>query len=234
MAAALAGRTDVAPLLSLAGRTERPVPPPVPFRIGGFGGAEGLAGYLRTKAVAAVIDATHPFAARISANAVAACRLASVPLAAFTRPPWVAEAADRWTSVPDIAAAAASLGAAPKRVFLTTGRLDLAAFAAAPHHHYLIRTIDPPDAAVLPPNHRIVLARGPFTFEGEEALMRAEAIDVLVTKNSGASATGAKLEAARRMGVPVIMVEPPSLPDRPTFYDFGSILGWIEAQRPRP
>lgn len=231
---ALVDRAEVAATLSLAGRTVQPVIPPLPVRIGGFGGLDGLACYLTSQGVDAVIDATHPFAARIKATAVTACGIANVPLAAFTRIPWIAGPRDRWDNVPDIDAAITSLGVEPRRVFLTTGRLDMACFRAAPQHHYLIRTIDPPDPTSMPPNHQLVQARGPFAVEAEEALMAAARVDVLVTKNSGGTATVGKLVAARNLGVPVIMVERPPAPDRRVFHHLAAVLAWIDDQIARP
>lgn len=262
LARTLAGRTDIKPLLSMAGRTEKPIAPPIPYRIGGFGGAEGLANFLRSEGIEAVVDATHPFAARISANAVAACHAARVPLAVFSRPAWspeplpsmqgaqptkqpsaaaalgcfapfaMTDGGDRWISVADIAAAVAALNGPPRRVFLTTGRLDLRCFQAAPQHCYLIRTIDPPDPADLPPVAEVVLARPPFAVEDEIALMRAHGIDLLVTKNSGGAAGAAKLAAARRLGMPVIMIERPPPSGALELNGLEAVLAWIEAQRP--
>ena len=234
LARALAGRTDVAPILSLAGRTARPADVPVPVRIGGFGGVEGLAAFLETDGIAAVVDATHPFASRMSAHALAACAQRAVPLARLTRPPWVPEPGDDWRRVADLDAAAAALGAAPRRVFLTSGRLGLASFKRAPQHHYLLRSIDPPSREDQPPLCGIVLARPPFALAEEDALMREHRIDVLVSKNSGGAGT-AKFAAARNLAIPVIMVERP-VEDRATdcFDDLAALLGWIEAQRGAP
>ncbi len=238
LAAALAGRADLRPVLSLAGRTASPALPPIPHRIGGFGGIDGLAGFLAQQGVGAVVDATHPFAARISAHAAAACAARHVPLVAFTRPPWRPGPGDRWTAVRDLEAAAAALGEAPRRVLLTVGRLGLAAFRAAPHHRYVIRTIDPPDPADLPRDHRVILGRGPFRLEGEAALMAGERIDVLVTKNSGGTAAAAKLGAARAAGIPVVLVDRPvpaeACAEVTTLRD---VLEWIDARahgRPAP
>ena len=225
---------DIAPTLSLAGRTARPVLPDLPFRIGGFGGVEGLADFLEREAVEAVVDATHPFAARISAHAVAACARCHIPLVAFTRPAWRPAPGHRWIAVPDLDAAAEALGAS-RRVLLTVGRLGLAAFLRAPHHHYIVRTIDPPDAADLPPDHRLVLARGPFGLADERALMRRERIDVLVTKNSGGQGAAAKLDAARDLGVLVIAVDRPAIAGgRHELFALDAVLRWIEAHRGRP
>jgi precorrin-6A/cobalt-precorrin-6A reductase len=229
----IAGRSDLDPTLSFAGRTQNPVVPPIPFRTGGFGGVAGLKTYLAETRTDAVIDATHPFAAQMSAHAAEACRDLGLPVAMFTRAPWRAVPGDRWVSVADMKAAAAALGDAPRRAFLTVGALQLPAFATAPQHHYLIRTIDPPNAAALP-DHRLILARGPFTVAEETALMREAAIDALVTKNSGGKATAAKLAAARALGIEVIMVERPKSVDIPIFETLDAVMGWIENHRPAP
>jgi precorrin-6A/cobalt-precorrin-6A reductase len=234
LAGALAGRRDFDPVLSFAGRTRAPIAPPVPFRIGGFGGVDGLKTYLLQNAIRAVIDATHPFAANMSANAAQACRGLNLPLAIFTRAPWRAAAGDRWIPARDMNDAARALGAAPRRVFLTIGGLQLSAFAASPRHHYLVRAIDPPAAIAALPDHRLILARGPFTVDDEIALMRDHRIEVLVTKNSGGGATAAKLEAARILGLDTVMVERPKPEDLPAFETLDAILAWIETHRPAP
>ena len=227
----IAGRTDLDPILSLAGRTQNPLTPPIPFRTGGFGGAAGLKAYLTGAKIDAVIDATHPFAAQMSAHAVEACRDLCLPIAIFTRAAWRAVPGDRWVPAADMNAAATALGDRPRRVFLTVGGLQLAAFAAVPQHHYLVRTIDPPDLAALP-DHRLILARGPFTVDDEIALMREADIDILVTKNSGGKATAAKLAAARALGIEAVMVERPKSEDVPTFEKLDAVIAWVENHRP--
>ena len=235
LAGALVGRHDVAPVLSLAGRTQNPVLPPIPHRIGGFGGVDGLSAYLAGERIDVMVDATHPFAARISAHAVAAAAVAGVPLLAFTRPPWRPGIGDRWTAVPDLDAAAAALGLARRTVLLTVGRLGLARFRAAPQHRYVVRTIDPPDPADLPPDHVLLLDRGPFRLEDEMALMRREGVEVVVTKNSGGSAAAAKLDAARALGIAVVMIDrPPAPAGRPETHALDAVLEWIETQRRTP
>ncbi len=209
LARALAGRDDLDARLSLAGRTRAPAPQPLPTRVGGFGGAAGLAAHLRAEAIDLLVDATHPFAARMSANARLAASEVGVPLLRVGRPPWRAGADDRWEEVPDMAAAAVALGAAPRRVFLTVGRLQLAAFAAAPQHHYLVRTIDPPRMGHGLPDAVVVAARPPFDLASEHRLMVKHRVDVLVTKNSGGEAAAPKLAAARALGLPVILVRRP-------------------------
>ena len=193
-----------------------------------------MGSYLVEERIDAVIDATHPFAAQMSRNAAAACRALTMPLVRLTRPAWRPLDGDRWTSVSDIDAAARALGDRARRVFLTIGGLQLAAFAAAAHHHYVVRTIDPPDAIRALPSHRLVLARGPFRVEDEISLLRDERIEVLVSKNSGGAATGAKIAAARELGVGVIMIERPAAEDVETFDTVDAVLAWIEAHRTAP
>jgi precorrin-6A/cobalt-precorrin-6A reductase len=231
---ALAGRADVSSLLSLAGRTQNPAPAPIPCRIGGFGGVEGLAHFLREEKFDALIDATHPFAAQISANARAASAASGVPLLVFSRSAWAPAVGDQWREVATMADAVAALGEAPRRVFLTQGRLQLAAFGAAPQHFYLVRAIDEPDELRLLPQHKFISARGPFTLEGERELMHGEGIEILVSKNSGGGATAAKLAAARELNIPVILVARPEAEGAEEAARLDDVLDWIEAHRPAP
>lgn len=226
MAAALAER-GLAATLSYAGRVANPRAQPVPVRVGGFGGVEGLAGYLREQAVTHLVDATHPFAARMSANAVAAAALTGIPLIALTRPPWVAGPGDRWQAVPDVAGAIAALAGPGRRVMLALGRMHIDAFAAQPQHHYLLRFVDAPDAPPALPDHALVVDRGPFTVEGDRALMQAHAIDLIVAKNAGGSGAAAKLAAARALGLPVLLIDRPALPDRPEAHSVEAVLHWL-------
>lgn len=227
LAAHIATVPDVAALVSLAGRTSAPRPLALPMRIGGFGGAAGLAAFLRGNGVKAVVDATHPFAAIMPFNAEAACRAAGVKLIALRRPEWTPVAGDRWRDVPDMAAAARALGREPKRVLLTIGRQELAAFAAAPQHRYLARMIDEPETGHGPPDLTVIRARGPFAPADEIGLMRGEAVDTVVAKNAGGSATGAKLAAARALGLPVVMVARPAKPDVPAIETVEAAMGWL-------
>lgn len=206
---------------SFAGRTEAPCAQPVPVRIGGFGGVAGLAGYLRAERIARVIDATHPFAAQMSRNAVTACAEAGVPLLALERPGWVAQEGDDWRDVPDLQAAVAALPALPARVFLAIGRQNLASFAARPEHHYLLRLVDPPSAPPLP-DCTVEVARGPFDVAGDTALLRHHRIGLIVTKNAGGAGAVAKLTAARALRLPVVMIARPALPPR-------EVVGSVEA-----
>lgn len=228
----LAERPEFEATLSLAGRTERPIPQPIPYRRGGFGGVQGLAQWIETHAIQAVVDATHPFADQISANAVAACAQTGVPLCVLTRAPWERTAGDNWIEVPDMASAARALGEIPKRVFLTVGRLSLPDFEAVPQHHYMVRTVDPPQPPPGLPHFILILDRGPFDATAETDLMRAHQIQILVTKNSGGAATYGKIEAARLLRVPVVMVHPPAVTTAvPRFHNPDEVLCWLEDHR---
>jgi precorrin-6A/cobalt-precorrin-6A reductase len=215
---------------SLAGRVRDPRLPAGTVRVGGFGGAEGLAAFLREERITHVIDATHPFAAGITANAALAAGQAGVPRLVLRRPGWTA-GAPVWDTVPDMAAAAAAVrGWAGEGVFLTTGRRDLGVFAADDRHRFLVRTVDPPEGAV-PSRMTLLLDRGPYTVEGESALMREHRVGLLVTKNSGGPMTAAKLEAARALGVQVVMVErPPLPPGSAVVATVREALGWLEVR----
>lgn len=216
LAARLAATPGLAVTLSLAGRTREPAVQPVPVRVGGFGGAAGLADYLRTERIGLLVDATHPFAERISHNAAGAAKAAGVPIVALRRPQWQRRAGDRWREVDDVAGAVAALGITPRRVFLAIGRQEAAAFEAAPLHFYLVRSVDPVDPPLALPYAEYVLSRGPFALAGELALLRDRRIDAVVAKNSGGDATYAKIEAARQLGIEVVMVRRPPVPDVPT------------------
>ncbi|MGW4939975.1 cobalt-precorrin-6A reductase [Actinoplanes sp. NPDC004185] len=194
---------------SLAGRTTAPLLPAGTVRIGGFGGVDGLADYLRQERIQAVVDATHPFAAVMTAHAVDACAQADVPLLILRRPGWTGRPGDRWHRVPDLATAAKLLPDLGERVFLTTGRQSIAAFAEVDACWFLSRSVEPPTGS-RPGRLQVVLDRGPFTLAGERALLTGHRIDVLVTKDSGGSS--AKLDAARELGLPVVLVDRPPLP----------------------
>ena len=214
LAGKLAVRASVT--LSLAGRTESPVAQGVPVRTGGFGGADGLAAYLRETSTDLLIDATHPYAARISANAAQAAQATGVPIFALRRPGWEPIEGDRWTEIDSVTDAVQALGPAPRRVFLALGRQEVAAFEAAPQHHYLIRSVDPVEPKLAVPGADYLLARGPFREADERALLERHSIDVVVSKNSGGAATYGKIAAARALGIEVIMVRRPDLPEVPS------------------
>jgi precorrin-6A/cobalt-precorrin-6A reductase len=228
LAERLRGRADVAIMLSLAGRTAAPVAQPVPTRVGGFGGAEGLAAYLRAERIAALIDATHPYAATISANAARAAAVAGVRLLALRRPPWQPVAGDRWTEVADVPAAVRALALAPRRVFLALGRKELQPFGTAPHHHYLVRSVDPVDPPLPVPHASYLVARGPFAESAERELLTAHAIDVVVAKNSGGDATYGKIAAARGLGIEVILLRRPHLSDVPSVASIEEAAAWLD------
>ena len=215
------------PVLSYAGRTEHPTPPPIAWRVGGFGGIAGLVDYLREQNIARVIDATHPFAAQISANAIAACAAADVPLLALERAPWRQVPGDRWTEIDDIAAAPEALGTSPRRVFLGIGRQHLGVFAAHPQHHYLVRLVDPPRAPLPISDAELVVARGPFALAGDRTMLVKHRIETVVARNAGGEATYAKIEAARELGLPVVMVRRPSILDRDTVERVDDVLRWL-------
>lgn len=219
-----AGRAAV---YSYAGRTGAPLAQPLPVRVGGFGGADGLAAYLRAEGISHVIDATHPFAAGMSANAVAACAEVGCALIALQRQPWVAGPQDRWTAVPDIPAAVGALPDAAARIFLAIGRQHLNLFSGAPQHHYLLRLVDAPQGARPLPHTEIVLARGPFRVEDDVALLRQHGVQIVVAKNSGGSGARAKIEAAALLGVPVVMIDRPALPDRMAVETVGEVMAWL-------
>lgn len=233
LAERLKDRKDLSITLSLAGRTKDPAPLPVPTRVGGFGGADGLADYLKAEGVDMLIDATHPYAAIISANAAQAARAAGVPLLALRRAPWTPQEGDRWTMVPDMEAAVAALGDTPRRVFLALGRKELAPFEAAPQHAYVIRSVDPVEPPLAVPDATYILARGPFTQADDDALLAAHRIDALVCKNSGGKATSGKLAAARERGLPVFMVERPAVPQVRTVKTVEQAVGWIDQRAAR-
>ncbi|MDW4908003.1 cobalt-precorrin-6A reductase [Streptomyces sp. ADMS] len=211
-AGALPGRQALRVTNSLAGRVSTPRLPPGEVRVGGFGGAEGLARWLREHQVDMLIDATHPFAGTISFHAARAAAAAHVPLLALRRPGWVPVEGDDWHAAGSLAEAAALLPALGRRVFLTTGRLGLAAFAALDELWFLVRSVDAPEAPH-PARLEVLLDRGPFTLDGERELLRRHRIDVVVTKDSGGPATAPKLTAAREVGLPVVVVRRPAVPE---------------------
>jgi len=216
--------------LSLAGRTSNPRMQPVPTRHGGFGGIDGLAAWLEREAIEAVIDATHPYADQISLHAVTACSRLATPLATIMRPAWQPQPDDRWLGVATAEAAAGALGPTSRRVFLSLGRLELGAFANSPHHHYIARMIEPPDAVALPPDIQLIFDRGPFDRQAETALLQREKIDVLVSKNSGGAATYPKIEAARELRILVLMIERPTKSQGYTVKNAESAFDWLERE----
>jgi precorrin-6A/cobalt-precorrin-6A reductase len=218
---------------SLAGRTAAPRLPIGEVRIGGFGGAAGLAAYLRENGVGAVIDATHPFAATMGQNAASGCAQAGVPLLRLERPAWRPSAGDKWIDVADWDEAARVVGQAAVRVLLAVGRQELDAFAALDHVWFLVRSVDRPNP--MPPFRQaeVLLARGPFDLTGERELLVARHIDTIVCKNSGGSGADAKLVAARELGIRVVMRRRPKRPEVPAVHSTVDAVGWLRSLRAR-
>ena len=227
MAKSLADQS-VGAVFSYAGRTEAPLRQPLPQRIGGFGGVAGLVRYLREQSITHLIDATHPFAAQMSRNAVQAAATTQTPLLAFERAPWQAVQGDIWQSVPDMAGAVAALPDDPARVFLAIGRQALEDFAVKPQHHYILRLVDQP--ATLPlPHATALIARGPFTLQGDLNLLQTHHITHIVAKNAGGTGALAKLDAARELRLPVILIDRPYVPDRPRVDSVVQVLAWLHS-----
>ncbi|MEM6385035.1 MAG: cobalt-precorrin-6A reductase [Pseudomonadota bacterium] len=216
-------------IYSYAGRTKLPEPLPVPTRIGGFGGPDGLADYIGQAGVTHIIDATHPFAETMSKNAVLAAARLARPLLALTRPPWKAHARDTWIHAPDMESAVAALDTDPQRVFLAIGRKEIARFAQQPQHHYLLRLVDAPSSPPPLPHHDIVVAKGPFNVEADRALLLKYGIGLIVSKNAGGTGARAKLEAARGLDIPVLMVDRPRLPKREEVHSVDDAIAWVQS-----
>jgi precorrin-6A/cobalt-precorrin-6A reductase len=214
-------------VVSLAGRVERPLRQPLPQRVGGFGGVEGLMRYLEAEGVTHLIDATHPFASQMSRNAVDACARSGLPHCLLTRPAWSPEPGDDWRRVPDIAGAVAALDRPRLNVMLAVGRMHLAEFAPNPQHRYLLRLVDPPKDPLPLPETEIIVDRGPFDMATDAALMQAQGIEIVVSKNSGGTGAHAKIAAARALGLPVIMIDRPEPPEALAFHDIDAVLDWI-------
>lgn len=225
LAAALA-RARVDAVYSYGGRTRAPADQPLPTRIGGFGGVSGLCDYIRREAITHVIDATHPFAAGMSRNAAAACAETGTPLLALERAPWTKASADHWIEIADVDAAVAALPDEPTNVFLAIGRQHIAPFAGRPQHKYTLRFVDPP-AAPPPFAAEVIVSRGPFTLQDEIEMLRARRIDVIVARNSGGDGARAKIDAARMLGLPVIMIARPSPPERRRVDSVAEVMDWL-------
>ncbi len=212
-------------LLSLAGRTTEPAASRARMRSGGFGGVEGLRAFLAEERIAACIDATHPFAARMSANAHAACDTARLPRLALVRPEWQPVDGDRWIFVADVAQAARLLPATAKRVFVAfaDGLEPLAGLDL----DFLVRRAEPGPVAL--PRAHVIVARGPFARDAERALFAAERIDAILAKASGGQAARAKLDAARNLGLPVLLLRRPAPPPGPQSSDIADAVDWVRA-----
>ena len=239
LARALDGDPRIATTYSLAGRTRRPAPMPGTVRSGGFGGPEALASYLRSERFGLLVDATHPYATTISTHAAAACEQAGVPRLVLHRAPWRRGPGDRWVDAADPAEAARALPGLGERVLLTVGSRGLAPFLDVPGVRFVVRAVEPPAAALDPERFEVVLDRGPFNVAAERRLLEARAIDAIVSRNSGGSAARAKLEAARALGLPVVMIARPPPPPGERASSAAAARLWIEARlaavhRPAP
>lgn len=224
--AAEIARAGIDAVYSYGGRTRAPADQPLPTRIGGFGGVSGLADYIRSEGITRVIDATHPFAAEMSRHAVEACADTGTPLIALERAPWTRAPDDNWIEVADVNTAVAALPEATANAFLAIGRQHIAPFAAKPQHAYTLRFVDPPEAP-LPFAADVIVSRGPFTFEGELEMMRARGIAWIVARNSGGDGARAKIDAARALGLPVIMISRPELPERSRVESVAEVMQWL-------
>jgi precorrin-6A/cobalt-precorrin-6A reductase len=220
-------REKIDAIYSYAGRTQIPLAHALPTRTGGFGGVQGLADFIREAGITHVIDATHPFAAEMSRHAVDACAATDIPLMALERTPWLRTDGDNWIEVSDINAAAAALPEKPARVFLAIGRQHIAPFAAKPQHAYTLRFVDAPDGDLPLPGADVIVSRGPFTLEGDRELMRIRGVEILVARNSGGTGARAKIDAARELGLAVIMIARPALPQRPHAENVEEVLAWL-------
>lgn len=214
---------------SYAGRVATPKAQPLPTRVGGFGGVDGLVHYMREHNITHVVDATHPFAAQMSWNAFHACKQVGVALCALTRPAWQSQEGDYWTHVADIDGAVAALEGPAKRVLLALGKQNVPAFAAQPQHHYVLRLVDEPDEAPAVPNHTVVVSRGPFDVAGDLALIQKHGVELVVCKNSGGAGAEAKLTAARKLELPVVMIDRAALPPRKELATVDAALEWLAA-----
>lgn len=228
LAEVLAKQDRFATTLSLAGRTRAPIAMPVPVRTGGFGGPAGLSAYLHDHGIDLLIDATHPYAARISANAAEASQLTGIPLVALRRDGWVEQEGDHWTHVESVEAAMTALGTEPRRAFLALGRQELLPFEQAPHHSYTIRSVDPVEPPLSVPSAHYITARGPFREADELALLAAHGIDAIVSKNSGGGASYGKIAAARTLGIDVILIRRPELPQVTSFESVDAMLSHLD------
>lgn len=224
--AAEIARAGIDAVYSYGGRTRAPADQPLPTRIGGFGGVSGLADTIRREGITHVIDATHPFAAEISRHAVEACADTGTPLIALERAPWIRMPGDNWIEVGDVNAAAIALPEAPTRVFLAIGRQYIAPFASKPQHVYTLRFVDRPDAP-LPFAADVIVSRGPFTLDGDLEMIRTQGVAWIVARNSGGDGARAKIDAARMLGLPVIMISRPRLPERLRVESVAEVMQWL-------
>ena len=220
--------TGIGAVLSYAGRVERVKTQRISKRVGGFGGVKGLCDYLRNHAVTHVVDATHPYAIQMSRNAIDACAHVGIPLLAIHRPPWLAQEGDRWIEVNDINEAAKHLGRPRCNVMLAIGRMHISKFSIHPQHRYILRLVDPPKNDITLADFESIVSRGPFTYPQDLKLFKKHKINILVSKNSGGSATESKIEAARTLALPVIMINRPALHrERQEVETVEEVMQWV-------
>lgn len=234
LAERLCARSSLRVITSLAGRTRTPEALQGEVRVGGFGGAEGLARYLEDEGIDLMVDATHPFAARMARNAAEAASLTGVPLITLMRAAWQPVAGDNWQIAAGMAEAATLLGPEPRRVFLAIGRQEVQMFRTAAQHHYLVRSVEPVEPSHLPANAACILARGPFSEDDEITLLADHRIEIVVAKNSGGAATYGKIAAARRLGLPVIMIDRPKPTGAAVVADIEDAMGAINTHLAAP
>jgi precorrin-6A/cobalt-precorrin-6A reductase len=219
-------RAGIDAVYSYGGRTRSPVSQPLQTRVGGFGGPDGLAAYIQRESITHVIDATHPFAAEISRNAVRACAMTDTPLLALERPPWPKTPGDVWIDVEDVTSAVMALPDHPARVFLAIGRQHIAPFSLKPQHAYTLRFVDHPEAE-LPFPADVMVSRGPFSFDSELETLRSRGVTWMVSRNSGGDGARAKIDAARALRIPVVMIARPKLPDRKRVETVADVMTWL-------
>lgn len=221
-------KAGVDAVFSYAGRTNAPKAQPLPMRLGGFGGVAGLMDYLCSESITHVVDATHPFAAGMSRNAFEACAQINLPLIRLERPEWVPGSGDNWTLLPSVEDIPAALPDEPARVFLAIGKQQIGLFAVKPQHHYLLRLVDEPKDALPLPDCSVVIERGPFDVSADRALMETHRITHVVAKNGGGRGARAKLDAARALGLPVLMAKRPALPGHSVARDAEEVMRWLD------
>ncbi|CAI3923918.1 Precorrin-6x reductase (CobK) (PDB:4X7G) [Commensalibacter communis] len=216
-------------ILSLAGVTKNPVlPPQVTARIGGFGGIVKMAEWMQGNNIHAVVDATHPFAQQITSNAYQAAHIVSIPYLRLERPAWQKEPGDIWHEVKTVEDAVLKLGKDPLRVFVTIGRKELLPFKnGVVPHHYWIRSVDRPDECYLPRHAQLIQAKGPFDEADEIAFLKQHQIDCIVSKNSGGQTVYAKISAARKLKIPVLLIQRPIMESMPRVDTWQQAQQWI-------
>jgi len=230
--AALTAEKSVPAIYSYAGRVNTPKKQPLPTRVGGFGGVNGLTEFIKNEGICALIDATHPFASQMSKNAIEACQLSGVPLLAIERPEWQENPEDHWIHVEDMKGAKKALKGPGKNVFLAIGRQQIDLFSSLPQHHYLLRFVDQPEREIPFPSYDLVVDRGPFDLQTDLDLLKRFKIDVIISKNAGGTGAFTKIQAARDLGLSVIMIDRPTLPGRNVVADERTALNWLHSTCP--